>query len=122
MCSPIGLHYGSSVFEGERAMAARSTNPQNIRSVSRKSAEILDFEFPYSVAEIDAAKAEILKKNGLTDAICPPGCLARQRDDGGFGHAEQGAYAIAVWDWPRCSILRTKMKGYPPRHCRISPA
>ena len=51
-----GLHYGSCVFEGERAYGGKIFKITEHSQRFRKSAEILDFEIPYSVAELDAAK------------------------------------------------------------------
>jgi hypothetical protein len=51
-----GLHYGSSVFEGERAYGGEIFKGTAHSERLKKSAEMLDFEIPYSVAEIDAAK------------------------------------------------------------------
>jgi branched-chain amino acid aminotransferase len=59
-----GLHYGSSVFEGERAydgVIFKSTE-HSIRF--KKSAEIMDFEIPYSVEELNAAKDKVVELNG----------------------------------------------------------
>src|SRR5262245_24262257 len=51
-----GLHYGSSVFEGERAYGGEIFKCTQHSERLKRSAQILDFEIPYSVAEIDAAK------------------------------------------------------------------
>ena len=62
------LHYASAVFEGERAYGGRIFKSADHSRRLRESARILDFEVPWSVAEIDAAKAEVLKRNRLADA------------------------------------------------------
>src|SRR6478736_6697908 len=51
-----GLHYGSSVFEGERAYGGTVFKSREHSERLKKSGEILDFEIPYTAAEIDAAK------------------------------------------------------------------
>src|SRR5262249_21612902 len=51
-----GLHYASCVFEGERAYAGKIFKSTEHSERLKRSATILDFEIPYSVAEIDAAK------------------------------------------------------------------
>ncbi len=51
-----GLHYGSCVFEGERAYGGRIFKSKEHSERLKRSAQILDFEIPWSVAEIDAAK------------------------------------------------------------------
>ncbi len=44
-----GLHYGSSVFEGERAYGGQIFKCTEHSQRLRRSAELLDFEVPYSV-------------------------------------------------------------------------
>ena len=68
-----GLHYGSCVFEGERAYRGNIFKSQEHSSRFRKSAEILDFEIPYSIEELDKAKADTVKANGLIN------CYVRDR-------------------------------------------
>src|SRR5919107_2278779 len=50
-----GLHYGSSVFEGERAYEGEIFKSSEHSRRLRRSAEILDYEIPFSVAELDEA-------------------------------------------------------------------
>ena len=50
-----GLHYASCVFEGERAYGGTIYKSTEHSERLRRSAGILDFDIPYSVAEIDAA-------------------------------------------------------------------
>src|ERR1700722_16777315 len=66
------LHYASAVFEGERAYGGVIFKSTQHSERLRASARVLDFEVPYSVAEIDAAKALTLEKNGFTDAYMRP--------------------------------------------------
>src|SRR4029079_11602514 len=47
-----GLHYASSVFEGERAYGGEIFKCTEHSERLKKSAQVLDFEIPYSVAEI----------------------------------------------------------------------
>src|ERR1700753_1239970 len=67
-----GLHCASAVFEGERAYGGRIFKSTDHSRRLRESARMLDFEIPWSVAEIDAAKAEVLKRNHLADAYVRP--------------------------------------------------
>ena len=60
-----GLHYASCVFEGERAYGGVVFESTKHSERLKRSAEILDFEIPYSVAEIDAAKRLVLEKTPL---------------------------------------------------------
>lgn len=61
------LHYASSVFEGERAYGGVIFKSREHSERLHKSAQILDFEIPFSVEAIDKAKAELVAKNGSPD-------------------------------------------------------
>src|SRR5260370_3062241 len=67
-----GLHYASSVFEGERAYGGEIFKGTAHSERLQRSAQLLDFEIPYSVAEIDAAKGLVLEKNGQSEAYVRP--------------------------------------------------
>jgi branched-chain amino acid aminotransferase len=49
------MHYGSAVFEGERAYGGAIYKSTQHSERLRESARVLDFEVPYSAAQIDAA-------------------------------------------------------------------
>ena len=95
-----GLHYASCVFEGERAYGGRIFKSAEHSERFRTSAELLDFEIPYSVAELDKAKQLVVDKNNL------PNCYVRPiawRGSETMAVAAQNStvnVAIAVWDWP----------------------
>ena len=105
------LHYASSVFEGERAYGGAIFKSAEHSERLRRSAEILDFEIPYSVAEIDAAKHIVLEKNGLRDGYVRP---VAWRGSEMMAVAAQHAtvhVAIAAWPWPSMFDIDQKMKG-----------
>ena len=62
------MHYASSVFEGERAYNGKIFKSLEHSERFKKSANLIDFEIPYSVEEIENAKYQALEENGLTDA------------------------------------------------------
>ena len=106
-----GLHYGSCVFEGERAYGGRVFKSSEHSARLKRSGEILDFVVPYSVAELDAAKQLVLDKNGLKEAYLRP---VAWRGSEMMAVAAQGAtihVAIATWEWPSMFDMATKMKG-----------
>jgi branched-chain amino acid aminotransferase len=106
-----GLHYASCVFEGERAYGGVVFKSREHSERFKHSAEILDFEIPYSVAELDAAKQLVVDKNGFE------GCYVRPvawRGSEMMAVAAQHSTintAIAVWDWPSMFDVAEKMKG-----------
>ncbi|MCD6071264.1 MAG: branched-chain amino acid aminotransferase [Microvirga sp.] len=106
-----GLHYGSSVFEGERAYGGEIFKSTEHSERLKKSAEILDFEIPYSVAEIDAAKRLVLEKSGLKDAYLRPVAWRGSEMMGVAAQANKIHLAIAAWEWPSYFDPAQKMKG-----------
>ena len=106
-----GLHYGSCVFEGERAYDGQifKTSEHSIRF--KKSGEIMDFEIPYSVAELDAAKAQVLKASGMESAYVRPVAWRGSEMMAVSGLNNSIQTAIAVWEWPSMFDPETKMKG-----------
>ena len=106
-----GLHYGSSVFEGERAYGGEIFKSTEHSERLKKSAEILDFEIPYSVAEIDAAKRLVLEKNGMVDAYLRPVAWRGSEMMGVAAQHNKIHLAIAAWDWPSYFDPAQKMKG-----------
>jgi len=95
-----GLHYGSAVFEGERAYSGEIFKLTEHTQRLFYSAEILDMKIPYTVAEIDAACRETLKRQGFSDAYVRP---IAWRGSEMMGVAAQNAkinVAIAIWQWP----------------------
>jgi len=105
------LHYASSVFEGERAYGGTIFKSTEHSERLRRSAEILDFEIPYSVAEIDAAKALVVVRNGQPDAYIRPVAWRGSEMMGVAAQANKIHLAIAAWEWPSYFDPAQKMKG-----------
>ena len=106
-----GLHYGSAVFEGERAYGGEIFKSAAHSERFRRSAELLDYEIPYSAAELDAAKAEVVRRNGMPDVYVRP---IAWRGSEMMAVAAQSAtvhVAIAAWEWPSMFDIEQKMKG-----------
>ena len=77
----------------------------------RRSAEILDFTVPYSVAELDAAKQLVLDRNGLKDAYVRPVAWRGSEMMAVAAQRNTIHVAIATWEWPSMFDIETKMKG-----------
>ncbi|MBN8938757.1 MAG: branched-chain amino acid aminotransferase [Rhizobiales bacterium] len=106
-----GLHYGSCVFEGERAYGGTIYKSTEHSERLRKSAKLLDFEIPFSVAEIDAAKKATLAANGQVDAYVRPVAWRGSEMMGVSAQDNTIHLAIASWVWPSYFDPATKMKG-----------
>ena len=106
-----GLHYGSCVFEGERAYGGNIFKCTEHSERFRKSAELLDFEIPYSVAQIDAAKKLVLEKNGMKDAYLRPVAWRGSEMMGVSAQHNTINVAIAAWEWPSYFDPAQRMKG-----------
>ena len=105
------LHYASAVFEGERAYGGHIFKSAEHSRRLRESARILDFEMPWSVAEIDAAKAEVLKRNHLVDAYVRPIAWRGSEMMGVSAQHNMIHLGIAVWEWPSYFDPAQRMKG-----------
>ncbi len=106
-----GLHYASCVIEGERAYGGKVFKSTEHSERLKKSANILDFEIPYSVAEIDAAKQLVLDSNNLPDAYLRPIAWRGSEMMGVAASANTIHLAIAAWNWPSYFDPATKLKG-----------
>ncbi|WP_407494131.1 branched-chain amino acid aminotransferase [Pseudooceanicola sp. MF1-13] len=95
-----GLHYASSVFEGERCYNGKIFKGVEHSERLKKSAEYLDFEIPYSVEEIEAAKYAMLEANGWTDAYVRAVAWRGAGEDMGVSARRNPVrLAIAGWEW-----------------------
>ena len=93
------LHYGSAVFEGMRAYDGEIFKLTEHNQRLHTSAEILDFEVPYSVAELDKAAREVVRANNLTDAYVRPIAWRGSEQMGVSAQKTRINVAIAAWDW-----------------------
>jgi branched-chain amino acid aminotransferase len=105
------LHYASAVFEGERAYSGQIFKSKEHSERLKDSARVLDFEIPYSVAEIDAAKALTLAKNNFADAYVRPIAWRGSEMMGVSAQMNKIHLAIAVWDWPSYFDPEQRSKG-----------
>jgi branched-chain amino acid aminotransferase len=106
-----GLHYASAVFEGERAYGGRIFKSTEHSERLKRSANVLDFEIPYSVAEIDAAKRLVVERNGKTDAYVRPVSWRGSEMMGVSAQTNKIHLAIASWEWPSYFNPTERLKG-----------
>jgi len=106
-----GLHYASSVFEGERMYGGEIFELTAHTERLFASAEILDFTIPFTVAEIDQACKDTCAKNGLEDAYIRPIAWRGSEMIGVSAQNTTTHVAIACWDWPSYFKPEEKAKG-----------
>jgi len=93
------LHYGSAVFEGERAYGGRIFRSMDHSTRLVNSAHILDYEIPFTADEVDAAKQDVLAKSGLGDAYLRA-IAWRGSEKMGLSAKDNTIHlAIAAWEW-----------------------
>ncbi|MAN13493.1 branched-chain amino acid aminotransferase [Alterinioella nitratireducens] len=94
------MHYASSVFEGERCYNGKIFKSVAHSERLKKSAEMIDFEIPWSVEEIEKAKYDVLKANGWTDAYVRAVAWRGVGEDMGVASARNPVrLAVAAWEW-----------------------
>jgi branched-chain amino acid aminotransferase len=94
------LHYASSVFEGERCYNGKIFKSREHSERLLKSGALIDMPIPYTVDEIEAAKEEVLKANGLKDAYVRAVAWRGSGEDMGVASSKNPVrMAVACWEW-----------------------
>ena len=75
------------------------------------SANILGFEIPYSVSEIDDACVKACQENGIVDGYVRPIAWRGSEMMGVSAQDTQIHLAVAVWPWPSYFSPEARMKG-----------
>jgi branched-chain amino acid aminotransferase len=106
-----GLHYGSSVFEGERAYGGKIFKSKEHTQRFRKSAQIMDFDLPFTDDDINAAKDKVVELMGGGDQYVRPVAFRGSEMMAVSAQNNKIHVAIATWAWPSMFDPETKMKG-----------
>ena len=106
-----GLHYASSVFEGERAYNGTVFKSKEHTERLFNAAKIMDMKIPFSVDEILHAKKDLLVANNLIDAYVRPVVWRGSEMMAVSAQTTKINVAIAAWDWPSYFDPEQKMKG-----------
>ena len=93
------LHYASCVFEGERMYDGEIFKLTDHNERLFKSAEILDFQIPFTVAELDEACKQTAVRNGLENCYVRPLAWRGPEQMGVSAQATRTHVAIATWPW-----------------------
>jgi len=106
-----GLHYASSVFEGERVYSGRIYQLEEHTRRLFESARILDMKIRFTENEINAASREVAKVQGFNDAYVRPVVFRGSEQMSVAAPHASTHIAIAVWQWPSYFDPALKMKG-----------
>ncbi|MEO9526991.1 branched-chain amino acid aminotransferase [Roseibium sp.] len=106
-----GLHYGSSVFEGERAYGGRIFKSEEHTERLLASGRMLGFDIPWTAEQINAAKEETLARMKLTDAYIRPVAWRGSEMMGISAQKNTIHLAVAAWEWPSYFKPEERLKG-----------
>jgi len=112
------LHYASSVFEGERAYQGEIFKLTEHTERLVESARILDFEIPYTVAEIDQACRDTIAANKLSDCYVRPLAWRGSEQMGVSAQQTKIHLAIAAWNWGSYFPMELRLKGIRVAHAK----
>jgi len=106
-----GLHYGSCVFEGQRAYGGVVFEQRRHHERLHASARMLGFRIPHSVEELDRACEGLLDRMGFVDAYLRPVAWRGSEMIGVSAQASRIHVAIAAWEWPSYFSTEERLKG-----------
>lgn len=105
------LHYGSGVFEGQRAYNGTFFKLAEHTERLFTSARLMNISIPFTPSEINAACERLLAAQGHQDAYCRPIAWRGSGDMGVSAPFAGVRVAIAIWEWPSYFDPETKKKG-----------
>lgn len=106
-----GLHYASSVFEGERMYSGRIYKLEEHTARLFESARILDMTIPFTEKEISDASMEVCRRMNFENAYVRPVVFRGSEQMSVAGDRNKIHVAIAAWQWGSYFNPAEKMKG-----------
>ncbi len=106
-----GLHYASSVFEGERMYSGRIYKLEEHTERLFESARILDMKIPFTVKQICDASYEAVNALGLKNAYVRPVVWRGSEQMSVAGQGNHIHVAISAWSWGSYFDAKEKLKG-----------
>lgn len=106
-----GLHYASCVFEGERVYGGNIFKLTEHTERLHNSAKVLDFEVPWTVAEIDEACRQVVAAQGIDDGYVRPVAWRGSEMMGVSAQQTKTNVAIAAWEWPAYFTPEARLQG-----------
>ncbi len=106
-----GLHYASSVFEGERCYGGKIFMVREHGERLARSADIMGFSLPWSHEVLEAARYNVLKANNIVDGYVRPVVWRGSEMMGVSAQDNTIHVAIAAWEWPSYFSEAARMRG-----------
>ncbi|MCS6762385.1 MAG: aminotransferase class IV [Candidatus Devosia symbiotica] len=107
-----GLHYPSSVFEGECAYGGQIFKSREHTERLILSAATLDMSMSWSVDQIEEAKRAVLEKNNLVDAYVRPIAWRGSEELSVPARNNTVHLAIVAWAWPSYFSVKEEAQGH----------
>ena len=105
------LHYGSSVFEGERVYNGKVFKLTEHSQRLLTSGDILGMKVPCTVAELNEATRQTIAANNIVDGYVRPVAWRGSEMMGVSAQTSKIHVAIAVWQWPSYWAPEARMRG-----------
>ncbi len=96
-----GLHYGGSVFEGERMYDGQIFKVKEHSERLVNSGNLLDMPLPYTAEEITQFSYEVLEANKISNGYVRPLAWRGPEAMGIAAQACKTHVAVACWEWPK---------------------
>jgi len=106
-----GLHYASAVFEGERVYGGEIFRLAEHSERLRSSANLLGFDLPYTVEDINEACREAVRVNNIVDGYVRPIAWRGSEQMGISAQRNRINVAIASWYWGTYFDMEQRLKG-----------
>ena len=106
-----GLHYASSVFEGERCYKGKIFREIEHTKRLHHSANTLGFKIPYSIDEICKIRKVVLKANNIIDGYIRPVSWRGSEMMGISAQRNTIHFAVAAWEWPSYYTPESRLEG-----------
>ena len=106
-----GLHYASSVFEGERVYKGKVFKEQEHTERLIRSAKTLGFDIPYNAVEINTIRKKVLTANKIDDGYIRPVSWRGSEMMGISAQTNTIHFALAAWKWPSYFSPEARLKG-----------
>ena len=93
------LHYGTQVFEGERAYGGNIFKSLEHSERLQNSAEIIKMDMPLSPEKLEEIKKEVMEANNLTNCYIRAAAWRGAEQMGIDVDGTVSHVAVAAWDW-----------------------